>query len=220
MTIDGMAMPPIFAPENSQAAVGTLRAYFRADPAPKFSGSWFERFAGGGDRTETANEFTADDLVAVTLLSVDVPGQAALRILGDHDPAYRDDLSDRLRALPTDVALVDAADEHLAVAEELWSLLRSNRGVGRTKTSKLMARKRPHLLPVINSVVADAVGYDGRNFNFYRGLRAALRADDRRLHDHLLEVRAEAGIGDGISAIRVFDVLVWMWGSGLAEDAR
>jgi Family of unknown function (DUF6308) len=41
-----------------------------------------ETFAGGGDAPEVANFFTATDLVAVSLLSVDVPGTAALRILG------------------------------------------------------------------------------------------------------------------------------------------
>lgn len=207
-----MRLPPILDSAHTDVAVDALRAYFRADPLPVYSGSRFERFAGGGDRPGTANEFTADDLVAITMLSVDVPGQAALRLLGDYDRAYQADLSGLLRRLPTDLALVDAEEEHLVDAEKLWALVSRNRGVGRTKTSKLLARKRPHLLPVIDAVVVEAVGHVPRRHNFYRNLQAALRADDRRLVEHLTEVRDAAGVDNDISTIRVFDILVWMHG--------
>lgn len=214
MSIDGFLVPPIFNIESETAAVDALRKYFTVNGVPASSGSRFERFAGGGDRTEVADEFTSDDLVAVTLLSVDIPGQAALRITGDNDSSYAASVGEQLRLLPTDVELVDADDELLSTAEKLWTLLRDNRGVGTTKTSKLLARKRPHLLPVIDSVVKRAVGHNPRRHNFYRNLRAALTADDRRLHARLIEIRDDAEIGDDISAIRVFDILAWMWGSG------
>lgn len=215
MSIDGFRLPPILDPEHSDIAIDALRRYFAVvEGIPAFSGSRFERFAGGGDRPGVADEFTSDDLVAVTLLSVNIPGQAALRILGEHDPNYRSDLNELLRRIPTDVELADADERLLATAEKLWELLRDNHGVGPTKTSKLMARKRPHLLAVIDSVVINAVGHVPGKHNFYRNLRAALAADDRRLRGHLIALRDEADIGRGISVIRVFDVLVWMWGSG------
>ncbi|MFZ2240799.1 MAG: DUF6308 family protein [Gordonia amarae] len=214
MATDGMRLPDILGDDHTDLAVATLRKYFHADPKPAFSGSRFERFAGGGDRAETANEFTADDLVAVGLLNVNIPGTAALRILGDHEPAYRDELSKLLRQLPTDLALADADDQTLAIADELWTLVRvDNYRVGLTKTSKLLARKRPHLLPVIDSVVIAEVGHKPGTHNFYRNLRAALNDNDRHLTNHLAEVRRVAGIGDDISTIRVFDILVWMWGT-------
>ncbi|MGO1338539.1 MAG: DUF6308 family protein, partial [Cellulosimicrobium funkei] len=37
-----------------------------------------------------------------------------------------------------------------------------------------------------------------------------VRGHDRALHRHLVSLRDEAGIGDDISALRVFDVVVWM----------
>ncbi|MGO1341166.1 MAG: DUF6308 family protein, partial [Cellulosimicrobium funkei] len=40
--------------------------------------------------------------------------------------------------------------------------------------------------------------------------RAPPPAHDRALHRHLVSLRDEAGIGDDISALRVFDVVVWM----------
>ncbi|GAB33090.1 DUF6308 family protein [Gordonia otitidis] len=164
-------------------------------------------------RTVT-DEFTSDDLVALTLLSVNVPGQAALRILGDRDLDYRASLNELLRQIPTEVELVDASDELLKTAEKRWSQVRQNHNVGRTKTSKLSARKRSHLLPVIDSVVTTAVGHIPGKHNFYRDLRAALNADDRRLHNHLIALRDKASIGSDISAIGVFEILAWMWGSG------
>lgn len=218
MTVDGMRLPPILDPDQVELAVDVLTAYFHADPLPAFSGSRFERFAGGGDRSETRDEFTVDDLVAVTLLDVRIPGDAALRILGDTDPDHHDQLSALLLHLPTGLDLVDADKGVLAEAEELWSLVRSNPGVGRTKTSKLLARKRPQLLPVIDSVVAKTVGHNPRRHHFYQNLQAALLADNRRLVRHLDAIRDKAGIETGISTIRVFDILVWMWGSGRADS--
>ncbi|GAC58498.1 hypothetical protein GOHSU_41_00360 [Gordonia hirsuta DSM 44140 = NBRC 16056] len=217
MAIEGMRLPPILDPGQGELAVEVLTAYFYADPLPVYSGSRFERFAGGGDRPETRDEFGADDLVAVTLLDVSFPGDAALRILGDTDPDYRDQLSALLRRLPTWLDLVDADEDVLADAEELWSLVRGNRGVGRAKTSKLLARKRPRLLPIMDSVVVKTVGHNPRQHLFYQNLQAALRADNCRLVSHLDEIRKEAGIESDISTIRVFDILVWMWGSGRVD---
>ncbi len=49
-------------------AVEDLRRYFQPDlvvgNSPTYSGSRFEFFAGGGDRPQTANRITEDDLVA------------------------------------------------------------------------------------------------------------------------------------------------------------
>lgn len=216
MNVPGFRVPPILQVEQADTAETALRNYFAGGRSPDYSGSRFERFAGGGDRAPVANEFTAADLVAVTLLSVNIPGQAALRILGDCDPDYREQLCLLLRRLPTGIDLADASDDHLADAEQLWGLLSSNHDVGPTKTSKLLARKRPHLLPVIDSVVTAAVGHRRGTDSFYRNLRAALHADDGALTAHLRRVREQADIGGDISIIRVFDILVWMWGTGRA----
>ncbi|MGW5525249.1 DUF6308 family protein [Gordonia sp. NPDC003950] len=218
MGIPGMNLPPILDDDHFDAAVDALKDYFQDDGALAYSGSRFERFAGGGDRPEVANEFTAEDIVAVTLLSVDIPGTAALRILGDRDPGYREQLCDLLSTLPTDVDLADATDEHLVTAGKLWSLVSANRRVGRAKTSKLLARKRPRLLPFLDSVVAREVGHDPRKYDFYRNLRSGLLADEKRLVRHLKEIREKSEVGGDISVIRTFDILVWMWGTNGRTD--
>ncbi len=84
-------------------STGDVRRYFAASAEPRgvreFSGSRFERSAGGGDHLGVANAVTAEDLVAVTLLSVEVPGPVALGLLEGK-------LGEQVGSLlPTDVAL-------------------------------------------------------------------------------------------------------------------
>ena len=95
-------------------------------------------------------------------------------------------------------------------ADRLWEALRKS-GVGPVTTSKLLARKRPKLLPVIDSVVKEVLNHP-TNANFWLTLHAHLRADGGRLHENLLAIRQVAGLSDKISAIRCFDVVVWMVG--------
>jgi hypothetical protein len=63
---------------DSDRAVERLRHYRQPGA---FSGSAFETLAGAGDTPEVADEFTAADLVAITTLSVSVPGWGAIDLL-------------------------------------------------------------------------------------------------------------------------------------------
>ena len=70
----------------------------------RYSGAYFERIGGGGDRPpDIANQFTAEDLLAVTMLSVRIEGYHALEIL--HYQAGK--LNDLLSQIPHDLALQD-----------------------------------------------------------------------------------------------------------------
>lgn len=73
---------------------------------------------------------------------------------------------------------------------------------------KLLARKRPRLLPVYDKVVRCALGRPRPSF--WLALYAALREDDRALHRQLLALRQVAGVPEAVSALRVCDVAVWM----------
>lgn len=191
-------------------AVVDLRRYFGTDMPPgakPFTGSRFERLGGGGDRAEAADRVTAEDLVAVQTLSVTVPAAVALDILEGH---LGERLTGLLHAVPTDVDLVDAEAAVVAdgsPADQAWRLLRAEHGVGWVIAGKLLARKRPRLLPVYDRVVRCAVG---RPRSFWLDLHAALREDDAVLHHQLLELRQAAGLPDSVSALRVCDVAVWM----------
>lgn len=48
-------------------------------------------------------------------------------------------------------------------------------------------------------------------------LHGWLTADSKANHRRLLDVRARAGLGFEVSALRVFDVLTWMTGNGYAD---
>ena len=131
-----------------------VREYF--DPTFRFSGAAFGEFAGGGDAIGHRCIFTAEDLVAVTLLDVSVPGHAALQILHKQSAEF----NALLAKVPYDKDLWDANAEDIdksSPAAMLYTGLRKLPGMGRATTHKLMARKRPRLLPVFDSVVKEAL---------------------------------------------------------------
>ena len=207
--------PEALTDDDQGKAVAALRTYFGVDTGDPFTGASFERLGGGGDRGEVRDVMTAEDLVAVTMLSVEVPARAALRILG---PDGRK-ISDLLHEIPTALDLVDVAPELINESWpgwQIWTLLESMYGIGSVTAGKLVARKRPRLLPVYDSVVKKQVGpHDG----FWRALTGDLQADDKALHRKLLNIRDDAGIGNDISALRVFDIVTWMIGRS-GDSAR
>ena len=146
--------------------------------------------------------------MAVTPLAVDVPGDVALRLLeGDLGPQ----VSQLLTAIPTDVAIdspeavaVFAAD---SPARLVYDLLEKPRGMGWVITSKLLARKRPQLLPVYDRVVRCSFG---RPAGLWNWLLAMFAADGGVLSTQLHAAREAAGVPAEVSALRVLDVIVWM----------
>ncbi|MGW1736764.1 DUF6308 family protein [Streptomyces sp. NPDC001999] len=192
-------------------AVVDLRRYFGIDLPPgavAFTGSWFEHLAGGGDRPGIADRIMADDLVAVQTLSVTVPASVALDILEGSLGAR---LSGLLQAIPRDIDMTDADVSVLSdgsPADQAWQLLEDQPDVGWVIAGKLLARKRPRLLPVYDKVVRCALGRPRPSF--WLALHAALRADDRALHRQLFALRQGAGVPETVSALRVCDVAVWM----------
>lgn len=93
-------------------------------------------------------------------------------------------------------------------ADQAWHLLRDQPDVGWVIAGKLLARKRPQLLPVYDKVVRCALGRPRPSF--WLTLHAALRADNRALHRQLLALREAAGVAETVSVLRVCDVVVWM----------
>ena len=61
-----------------------VKRYLAPDPATRrarYSGAHFERMGGGEDRPEAACQFTAEDLLAITMLGVRTEGYHALEVL-------------------------------------------------------------------------------------------------------------------------------------------
>lgn len=168
-----------------------------------YSGAWFERIGGPGDAEDVADRFTGDDVAAVATLSVNIPGWAVVELL--HRRA--DELSGLLAAVPNGRALVDASDDDIGKLFALQNALDTVRGVGHVTRSKLLARKRPHLVPIRDQHVL--VALLGRAHGpLTVPLRDALRADTA-VRGRLEELR-EGSCRPELSILRVLDIVVWM----------
>ena len=104
------------------------------------------------------------------MLSVTVPPHAAIRIL----ETERDDFSRFLKAVGTDRPLWEADEAELAAgspADELWQRLTGLHDVGPVIAGKLMASKRPNLIPVYDQDVYAALGWPRGQFGRRCGRR-------------------------------------------------
>ncbi len=183
-------------------AAELVRAYF--DESKSFAGSTFDLLPNNDPP-----RFTAEDLVAVSLLDVRFEPRAVRRLLGDPDGTLRRQLA----LIRTDLDLWDASDEQLAPAYELWSAVKALPGVGRTRTSKLLARKRPRLMPVLDSVIDEALPLRPDAWIL---LRDALREPGLR---QSIDALRSSGVPREISTLRLVDVATWMRFSR-SENAR
>lgn len=147
------------------------------------------------------NRFTTTDLLAVTLLDVALP-PSSVRSLLESDA---DKFNSLLAVVPDDVDLWDVSDEDLAHAEALYWALRELPKVGRTRASKLMARKRPRLIPVVDSVIIEALNLGDDS---WVALRACLR--DAAVRQAVEASRPENAPTASISTLRLLDAAVWM----------
>jgi hypothetical protein len=211
---DLLMLPKELAGEDINAAVRLVRSYFDLSSLGRyFSGALFERLDGGGDRPGVRNRITGADIIAVSMLSVGIPspGIATLH-------ARAQEISALLAGIPWDLDLVDADSAVIGPdsdAWRLWELLVGVEGIKWVTASKLLARKRPRLLPVYDSVVRAVLGHPKQ---FWFSLQATVAANDRALYRRLLSIREAAGVGDDISSLRIFDVVCWRVGQELASQ--
>ncbi len=142
---------------------------------------------------------------------MNVPATAARVFLHDEPDTF----SQLLRELGPDRDLVDEERplEDDWIGWRMMAALRTHGDVGGTIASKLLARKRPRLRPIGDSVVAKTTGTEK---NLWEPLRQALRADDRALQQRLLRLRTAAGLPDDVTPLRVFDVIAWREGKDLS----
>ena len=190
-----------------------LACYFgNVSGVPRHSGSRFSSF-----RCNAWDRIDVDDLIAVSMLSVHVPGRAALRYL-ERDAAQ---ITALLRDIPTDCDLHAASAGHIDSTSPAWQLRELLRarptrgredsdGAGPVATSKLLARKRPRLLPMYDSVVARELGLRSAD-DHWAAVRALLRENPARI-ETLRELHREADIPASVSLLRVLDVLLRMRG--------
>ena len=168
-----------------------------------FAGPTFDELA-----PNDSERWTPADLVAVALLDVNVSPVGVRKLLVEESTSFNQLLQAidcRLPLWSDDDEAVDAA---LAAAADLTRELERIPGVGTTTSSKLLARKRPVLIPINDSVIRRVLSLK-RDEDLPAVLRAALRTDG------LLElVRSLSPTeASNISELRLLDVALWMAGS-------
>ena len=122
------------------------------------SGSIFETIGGRGDNPAIQDQMTYIDCFSVTCLSVEVPPHAAHKMV---DGSSRAAISQALTALPVGVILNATSWGHFGPAVvALYDFLLSDEHykVGWVTAAKLLARKRPDLVPILENVVWHALG--------------------------------------------------------------
>lgn len=187
-------------------ALDLVGAYYRREatdyPSAKrvlFAGRLFDELPGNRDSL-----FTVGDLAAASLLDVRFGPHAVLELL------ERPECNRLLSDIPSDVPLWETREAQLdgnSATGRLWDRLTGIPGVSTTRASKLLARKRPHLMPILDSVVVNALQL--RGLNNWLTLRVALTPTVRNRIDALAPAATDQGAALP-STLRLLDVATWM----------
>jgi hypothetical protein len=181
-----------------------VKAYF--DPQSGFAAATFNTF-GESD----PNAIGRDDLLALNCLDERISPRAIREFLS---ATGQDRLREALSSIPQDVDLRDADQRLFADAEVAWNLLQEFDRVGPVIAGKLLARKRPRLVPIVDGVVRTVI--DAGRGNYWKTYQAFMA--DPAQANRLDEISRSASVPEKITLLRVLDVCVWMRGSG-ARDA-
>jgi len=178
-----------------------LERYFLGVGGLPFNGRHFERFSAMGD----PNRFVATDVLAVEALSVGVPPDSAARLISTE----AEDFNVLLRHIPVDKNLWEVPWYVLAdngPAAKLHARMQDLDGVGWVTAGKLLAAKRPRLIPILDDLVKKVLE-PPRN-RFWSTMREQLSDENRR--EQINQVVSFA-LGD-VTFLRRIDVAVWMHG--------
>jgi hypothetical protein len=167
------------------------------DPTEPYAGFSFDT---AGDNPHF--EVTADDVLALNFLDVPIHTMPYRRLM-----ELRPEMSSVLRKLSPHLHLwhLTPINQAYRDATALWSVVTSVAGMGPTRASALMARKRPHLIPLWDRWSAD---FYGRSANFWLSLGRALR--DADLRSAVEGLRPPGLDTTSLSLLRILDIAVWM----------
>ena len=120
-----------------------------------------------------------------------------------------------LRAIALDASLVGSSDTVPWLAlRQLFDAFAGIRGVGLSKTTKTLHRKRPALIPMLDSVVQKYLADDDPGAQAPFGERAlalvrGYKSDVDRNRAALSTIRRQLGRGRELSEVRILDLLIW-----------
>lgn len=183
-----------------------LRTYY-AEPDGVYAGRHFNSFALA-ESEANSNRFTPGDILAVQCLSVTVPIEVAIDLV---EGQLGRDIAKLLENVPRDLDLgSDLAAEALksgGKAAVAWNLLTQQDDVAWVTAGKLLARKRPRLIPVWDNVVRCALRRP-KPGTVWLWLNDVFRST--KIRDQLKTLHDAAGLPSEVTLPRTFDVVVWM----------
>lgn len=199
--------------EALDAPLGRRFADYFGSDVP-YAGASFESYRPSG-----ADSIDPSDLIALTFLSIGfslksksgVTPHAALRL-----ERRRDDIAGLLKELPVDVAiekLDEAGFEELlgtgSHGDQLFELLRQEVGLPRVATYKLLARKRPALIPIRDTVVERALDQKPTDA-WWRPWWFAMTTGSA-IAELIDEIRwSGPSEAHNLSTLRTADIAIWM----------
>jgi hypothetical protein len=167
-----------------------------------FTGGFFDDLGHRGEPDPTPDQLAPADLLALEMLDA--------RVAPEHIPWLLEDPEIRvaLARIPADARIWDDDPAALTDPWRLADLVRERHGLGESTITKLLARKRPHLIPVVDDVVSGALQPTRAGSAWlWRGLRE--RLGDPALRDRLADIAIEAD-GPGLASLRVLDIAIRM----------
>ncbi|MEJ6549482.1 DUF6308 family protein [Corynebacterium sp. USCH3] len=205
-----MNIPEPLASGDLTAAISLVGAYYaarfddfpsRADNPPYFSGAFFDDCSPAPAHN---NEFTEADVLALSMLSIRIDRFHTAEVLYYR----REQLSELLAEIGPDRKL---AKEPGPLPDDwpvrkLEQALRDIKGVGKVTATKLIARKRPKLFPIFDSVVKASLAPEAV---FLDTVHAEM-STNKGLRDKLGDIRSAVVLPSTISDLRILDVVAWM----------
>jgi hypothetical protein len=188
-----------------EEVVAWVRAYFHGDAVrgvSPFTGGFFDDLGHRGEPDPSPDQLTPADVLALEMLDARIHSEQIPWLLEDPEVGVL------LAQIPADAVIWDDDAPGRTEPWQLWDLLHDRHGLGEVTISKLVARKRPHLIPVIDDVVTAAL-QPTRASGPWLWLGVRERLCDVSFRDRLSDIAVEAD-GPDRPLLRVLDVAIRM----------
>jgi hypothetical protein len=189
--------------------LGLARAFFAADPSSTPGG--YDSLADSSDR----DRIVIDDVIAMNTTMRARSAHSAWRPILDNDQAW-------LGAIPFDLNIVQAGEEEWTTVngDALLSQAISaciHPGIGLASATKVLHLKRPHLVPILDRLVAEMMGVNppdspdvAQRIAVGQRLASTIRREGRRNIYILRRIQTElASEGIERTLIRILDAILW-----------
>jgi Family of unknown function (DUF6308) len=167
-------------------------------------------YPGYDSQDAAADSFDGGDLRLANRGGARISAAEQAAILG-----RRGQIERALRGIADDASLMDASIPWAGLTR-LFDGFGDIRGVGFSKMTKALHRKRPALIPILDSVVQSYLAIDDPPESFAGHATALVRTYKRELDRNgsaLRSMRRElATLGHDLTEVRILDILIWETG--------